>query len=158
MAVEPDDCFRDDTDRLVYLSNLRDLAVQAKCALHAYCLMTNHVHLLLTPSADAYLWSSHTGNTGRVRNQLLTPHVEYLALSERDDARLAAYRDLFAHADAPAFLTASREATYGGLPLVGKELKAKLVAETAHPLEHRKPGPKKECEPQRDRITADLGF
>ena len=43
------DCFRHDTDYLVYLSNLRDLSASTGCALHAYCLMTNHVHLLLTP-------------------------------------------------------------------------------------------------------------
>src|SRR5687768_17352940 len=45
------DCFREDTDYLVYLSNLRELSAKAGCAVHAYCLMTNHVHLLLTPSA-----------------------------------------------------------------------------------------------------------
>jgi putative transposase len=44
------DCFRHDSDYLVYLSNLRDLLPRSGCALHAYCLMTNHVHLLLTPS------------------------------------------------------------------------------------------------------------
>lgn len=43
-------CFRHDSDYLVYLSTLRDLLPKASCALHAYCLMTNHVHLLLTPS------------------------------------------------------------------------------------------------------------
>lgn len=45
------DCFRHQTDYLVYLSNLRDLSTKTGCALHAYCLMTNHVHLLLTPSS-----------------------------------------------------------------------------------------------------------
>ena len=45
------DCFRHDTDYLVYLTNLRDLSVSTGCALHAYCLMTNHVHLLLTPES-----------------------------------------------------------------------------------------------------------
>lgn len=43
-------CFRVEADYLVYLSNLRQLASKHGCALHAYCLMTNHVHLLLTPS------------------------------------------------------------------------------------------------------------
>ena len=36
---------------MVYLVNLRALAVKHGCAVHAYCLMTNHVHLLLTPSS-----------------------------------------------------------------------------------------------------------
>jgi putative transposase len=44
-------CFRADADYLVYLSNLRHLSAKHGCAVHAYCLMTNHVHLLLTPSA-----------------------------------------------------------------------------------------------------------
>jgi putative transposase len=42
-------CFRADADYLVYLSNLRQLSSKHGCALHAFCLMTNHVHLLLTP-------------------------------------------------------------------------------------------------------------
>lgn len=43
------DCFRTERDRLVYLVILRELCLKTRCALHAYCLMTNHVHLLLTP-------------------------------------------------------------------------------------------------------------
>jgi putative transposase len=42
-------CFRHESDRLVYLSNLGEFCRRWRCALHAYCLMTNHVHLLLTP-------------------------------------------------------------------------------------------------------------
>jgi putative transposase len=42
-------CFHNEGDRLVYLANLRELCAKTRCALHAYCLMTNHVHLLLTP-------------------------------------------------------------------------------------------------------------
>lgn len=45
-------CFRHDNDRLVYLSMLRDLSRLRRCAVHAYCLMTNHVHLLLTPADE----------------------------------------------------------------------------------------------------------
>jgi putative transposase len=48
-GVNKGDCFLEDTDRLVYLSRLREVAAATRCALHAYCLMTNHVHLLLTP-------------------------------------------------------------------------------------------------------------
>ncbi len=44
-------CFRGDSDYLVYLAHLRQLSEKYQCALHAYCLMTNHVHLLLTPAA-----------------------------------------------------------------------------------------------------------
>jgi putative transposase len=44
-------CFRHEADYLVYLSHLRELAGKHGCAVHAYCLMTNHVHLLMTPAA-----------------------------------------------------------------------------------------------------------
>ena len=47
------DCFLQDNDRLVYLAILRDLLTLRRCALHAYCLMTNHVHLLLTPTDES---------------------------------------------------------------------------------------------------------
>jgi putative transposase len=42
-------CFQEAADHLVFLSMLRQLCGRWQCALHAYCLMTNHVHLLLTP-------------------------------------------------------------------------------------------------------------
>lgn len=45
-------CFRADADYLVYLSHLRLLSAKHGCSVHAYCLMTNHVHLLLTPHTD----------------------------------------------------------------------------------------------------------
>jgi putative transposase len=44
-------CFRRDSDYLVYLAHLRRLSEKYECSVHAYCLMTNHVHLLLTPAA-----------------------------------------------------------------------------------------------------------
>ncbi len=42
-------CFRDDSDHQVYLAALRELSRRLGCPVHAYCLMTNHVHLLVTP-------------------------------------------------------------------------------------------------------------
>jgi putative transposase len=42
-------CFLKESDYLLYLLHLRELAGEHGCAVHAYCLMTNHVHLLLTP-------------------------------------------------------------------------------------------------------------
>jgi len=43
------DCFQHRSDRLVSLAILFDLCGKRPCALHADCLMTNHVHLLVTP-------------------------------------------------------------------------------------------------------------
>jgi putative transposase len=44
------DCFKGDSDYLTYLAYLRHGSTKYECEVHAYCLMTNHVHLLLTPS------------------------------------------------------------------------------------------------------------
>lgn len=44
-------CFYNDDDRGFYLFHLARFARRDGCAVHAYCLMTNHVHLLLTPRA-----------------------------------------------------------------------------------------------------------
>ncbi|WP_407294395.1 transposase [Stutzerimonas zhaodongensis] len=43
-------CFYSEEDYLFYLDNLKLQAEQHGCAVHAWCLMTNHVHLLVTPS------------------------------------------------------------------------------------------------------------
>jgi len=42
-------CFVGVLDYRAYLRDLRVYATEFGCAIHAYCLMTNHVHLLLTP-------------------------------------------------------------------------------------------------------------
>jgi putative transposase len=42
-------CFQRDNDYLCYLQLLTEHASEFACAVHAYVLMTNHVHLLLTP-------------------------------------------------------------------------------------------------------------
>jgi putative transposase len=53
-GVNRANCFQRESDYLFYLLHLRELASKLGCAVHAYCLMTNHVHLLLTaPSADS---------------------------------------------------------------------------------------------------------
>jgi putative transposase len=43
-------CFFDDVDRVRYLDSLREISLKLGCAVHAYVLMTNHVHLLVSPS------------------------------------------------------------------------------------------------------------
>lgn len=217
------DCFRHDTDYLVYLSHLRELSAQMQCALHCYCLMTNHVHLLLTPSspqgcgllmrnlgqryvqyfnrryqrsgtlwegryhsclvdsaayvvachryiernpvragmvpsAADYRWSSHNGNTGRVSNTVLTAHPEYLALAANDTSRRAAYAELFAVADEPAFLAAIRDATHGGFALVGERLRSALPENLQKRLERRPPGPRPKSKTEADHRSLELEF
>ena len=48
-------CFFEDSDYLRYLQELKELALHRHCAVHAYVLMTNHVHLLLTPTGVSSL-------------------------------------------------------------------------------------------------------
>ncbi len=45
-------CFFDEADYRAYLEALRQYAAEFGCSVHAYCLMTNHVHLLLTPRTE----------------------------------------------------------------------------------------------------------
>lgn len=41
-------CFKAETDYRVYLSMLHEASTAVDCSIHAYVLMTNHVHLLLS--------------------------------------------------------------------------------------------------------------
>lgn len=44
-------CFFVEADYLVYLDLLRIAAEQTSCSVHAYVLMTNHIHLLVSPQS-----------------------------------------------------------------------------------------------------------
>ena len=63
-------CFFADTDYLRYRADLRELALREGCAVHAYVLMTNHVHLLVTPAAP--------GAVARVMQSLGRRYVRYI--------------------------------------------------------------------------------
>jgi putative transposase len=56
-------CFYAEEDYRFYLDHLDDLARRFGCAIHAYVLMTNHVHLLVTPHGtdSAALLMKHLG-------------------------------------------------------------------------------------------------
>ena len=43
-------CFADDADFLHYRQELGEAALKHACALHAYVLKNNHVHLLVNPT------------------------------------------------------------------------------------------------------------
>jgi len=54
-------CFLDDADRTRYLRALEEALPRHDCALHAWVLMANHVHLLVTPAgAGAISRMMHT--------------------------------------------------------------------------------------------------
>ena len=44
--------FADDADYRFYLDKLTEASVRFDCRVHAYVLMTNHVHLLMTPGSE----------------------------------------------------------------------------------------------------------
>jgi len=63
-------CFFREADRAVFLNYLRRFAPSCGCLVHAYCLMSNHVHLLVTPhAADA---------CGSLMKQLGQHYVQYV--------------------------------------------------------------------------------
>jgi putative transposase len=63
-------CFFTEADYRRYLINLREVAVKHDCAIHAYVLMTNHVHLLVTPNA--------AGSISRMMQSLGRRYVSYI--------------------------------------------------------------------------------
>lgn len=94
-------CFFDDADYLAYLVALGTYAARFHCAVHAYCLMTNHVHLLVTPreAAGCALLMKHLAqrhskriNAKLVRTGTLWEGRFYSALVTTDDYVLACYR------------------------------------------------------------------
>ena len=56
-------CLNANSDYQYFLETLAEQAAKYQCYLHAWCLMTNHVHLLLTPAAEnsAALLMKHLG-------------------------------------------------------------------------------------------------
>ncbi len=186
------DIFRSDSD---YTRLKEDLAFALKhsgCQLHAYVLMTNHVHLLITPPTekalsmlmqslgrryvqyfnneygrsgtlwegryksslidsayyllacyryieenpvradmveqpDDYRWSSYHANALGKEDELLTPHREYLSLSEQDDSRRNEYQNLFEHRLAPKVITQFNQCAERG-EVVGREAYHQKIA------------------------------
>jgi len=45
-------CFFEEENYQFYLEPLREVMPRYGVSLHAYCLMTNHVHFLMTPEFD----------------------------------------------------------------------------------------------------------
>ncbi len=177
-------CFVEDFDYSFYLHVLGDACRERRCQLHAFVLMTNHVHLLITPLVEQgaslmmmdlgrryvryfndlhdrtgtlwegrfksslietrryclachryielnpvraglvrepgqYRWSSFRTNAFGLKNSLLTPHSEWLALGVNDELRQAAYRKFFETIPTEQELKAIRTASRRGRPVGG---------------------------------------
>lgn len=62
-------CFLDVVDYQRYLRALKEAAIECECHVHAYVLMPNHVHLLVTPAT--------LGGVSRMMQQLGRGYVGY---------------------------------------------------------------------------------
>jgi putative transposase len=63
-------CFRSESDYRRYLDDLAASAEKYTCRIHAYVLMTNHVHLLVTPE--------HAPGIGEMMQALGRRYVHYI--------------------------------------------------------------------------------
>jgi putative transposase len=63
-------CFFADEDYLSYLDWLAEYAKSTRCLIHAFVLMTNHVHLLLTPEKS--------DSAGNLMKRLGQRYVQYI--------------------------------------------------------------------------------
>jgi len=73
-------CFYAEEDYRLYLHHLQELAPRFGCAVHAYVLMTNHVHLLLTPD--------ETDSAGLLMKHLGQRYVQYVNRAYRRSGTL----------------------------------------------------------------------
>lgn len=73
-------CFFADEDYLFYLEWLKDCAGKAGCEIHAYVLMTNHVHLMLS--------SQTAGGAGTMMKALGQRYVQYVNRTYRRSGTL----------------------------------------------------------------------
>lgn len=69
-GINREPCFFAEEDYQCYLHWLEEAARNCRCAIHAYVLMTNHVHLLLTPAVS--------GAPARLMQSLGRRYVQYI--------------------------------------------------------------------------------
>lgn len=72
--------FFEDFDYLEYLRRLKQAADEYGCSIHAYVLMSNHVHLLLTPARET--------SPGRMFQKLGRHYVQYVNSTYRRSGTL----------------------------------------------------------------------
>ena len=79
-GINREACFYADEDYHCYLHWLKKSATDWGCAIHAYVLMTNHVHLLLTPETP--------DGPARLMQSLGRRYVQYINRSYRRSGSL----------------------------------------------------------------------
>lgn len=91
-----DACFYADQDYQFYLDCLRDASERYNVAVHAYVLMTNHVHLLMTPE--------NAEGISRVMQSVGRRYVQYINLEYRRSGTLWEGRHKASLVDAENYL------------------------------------------------------
>ena len=91
-------CFYADADYLFYLECLNDACIKYGTVIHAYVLMTNHVHLLITPST--------TSAIPKVMQSVGRRYVQYINKTYRRSGTLWEGRYKASSVDAEAYLLA----------------------------------------------------
>ena len=194
-----------DADYNFYLEKLKLACDKHGCSVHPYVLMTNHVHLLITPHLEqslgkamqmlgallcailqlllpahrhslgrplqsdthcpeAYLltcmryielnpvrtgmvidpsdypWSSYHHNALGQSSDLVVPHTDYQRLGESDEARQAAYLDLFKHQLSENSIANIREATNKAWALGSDRFKQRIQEQLGRRIEPKARG------------------
>ncbi len=94
-------------------------------------------------------WSSYRANAQGEPSTLLTHHPLYTALGSDDEARQAAYRDLFRYKLGPGTVEEIRAATNGNHAPGSSQLQAQVAAALGRRVTPEKSGrPRKSKEPQ----------
>ena len=105
-GVDRQPCFFANSDRSLYLEILNDAASRCNAAIHAFVLMTNHVHLLATGGLPGALSSMmqlvglryvRRVNGLYARTEWLTPHEKYLRLGASEIERRIGSRRSMTH-------------------------------------------------------------
>ena len=73
--------FAGDEDYQYYLSNLQEWKASLECKVYAYCLMTNHVHLVIDPGDDK-------SNLGMIMKRISGRQTRYVNKLERRSGTL----------------------------------------------------------------------
>lgn len=76
-----DPVFLGESDYVHYLDDLWTLTRELDCQVYAYCLMPNHVHLLVNPGPN-------TANLGRLMKSLAGRHACYMNRTDERDGAL----------------------------------------------------------------------
>ena len=158
-AVDRRACFLTESDFQLYLGLTRELSQETGCDIHAYVLMTNHVHLLyryielnpvraaMVAGARDYPWSSYGHNALGIPSLFVTPHPAFLAMAPDEDSRREAYAAYVRGGIAEDDLVRIRKALNANAALGDEHFVREVARLTGRPAEVRLRGrpAKKKC-------------